>query len=103
MSVNLCLFPNTRNGVIAFGAPSVQKGILEDGIAVAFDEQGVTGGTIGILKIPDLAGKISDIDKVESRFLADLGGPKKRFHGRILRVRHLVIFMECGDMPGDIG
>ena len=77
--------------------------ILEDIKTKSVNQNRMTIRAIRILPIPHLTGKIAGINITEACFFSDLRGTEEIPRRGIIRIRHFVVFVKCGNMPWDIG
>ena len=78
----------------------IRQVIAEDHIGIALDQEAVTLGTVGILPIPHLTRSISRVDVVQAGLCAYFRGSDEGFRRRVIRIRHVIIFVQAGHMPG---
>lgn len=72
-------------------------------VAVALYQSFVALRAAGIFPFADFAGKVSSVDVAEAGLAADFYGSEQIFRSGIARVGHLVVTVEGGDVPGNVG
>src|SRR5213596_2132028 len=98
------LAPHARDPPAARRAPPVPSHpLLLNQVAVALDEQVAAVRAVGVLPPPDPAGKVPGIDELKARPRTDLARPEQRLWRRVVGVGHLVVLVERGNVPGDLG
>jgi len=69
----------------------------------AGNERLLAGRAVGVFVLPHPAGEVAGVDVPEPGGLADPSGPKQGVGARVARIGHLVVLVEGGDVPGDVG
>ena len=83
-------------------AGAFRKQVLPDAETMAFNEEGVAAGTIGILPAADVTREIPGIYVAKTGGSSDFSRTNERRDGCVVRIGHPVIFVECRHVPGDV-
>src|SRR2546428_13604447 len=97
------MLPDAGDGAPAVGAMVGLQAVCSDRVAVALDEEAAAAGAVRVLEIADPPGEVSRVDELEALLLPDGGRPDQSRHGSVVRVGHLVVLVERGDVPRDFG
>src|SRR5277367_2942438 len=84
---------------MAFGAQTV----VLDQVAIALDQSVAAHGAASVFPRAYLAREIAGVDVAEAGLAADFSGMEQIFGTRISWTGHLVVAVECGYMPGNVG
>src|SRR5437879_5785619 len=99
-----CSPPDSGNWLPAIEAAApIGEPIVEDSVADPVDQRGLAAGTAGVLVTAHPAGQVAGIHVLEAGRLADPRRTEQGLDGSVVRVLHLVVLVEGGDVPGDAG
>src|SRR5262249_18539614 len=96
--------PDTRNALPAIGTGAVgRNAVAQYTKTPAFDHRGLAVRAARVFELAELARQVARVDVTQSRGASDFGRPLQSFRRSVLRPQHLVIFVEGGDVPGNVG
>src|SRR5882762_4751910 len=79
------------------------KPVVFNQVTVTLDQSLAALCAAGIFPLADFTGEISGVDVAQSRLLADFDGAQQIFGTGVAWAGHLVVAVERGDVPGNIG
>src|SRR6202035_1657098 len=77
--------------------------VVEDSVADPANQGGLAAGAARVLVAAHPAGQGSSGDVLEGGLLSNAGGPQQGLRRGVVRVLHLVVLVEGGDVPRDAG
>ncbi|MEE9287908.1 MAG: hypothetical protein V3W33_07515, partial [Gammaproteobacteria bacterium] len=78
------------------------QAVCRDEEPEAGDKGILAGRAVGVFVFPYPSREVPGIDVAEPDRLADSSGPQQGIRGRIIRVGHLIVLVERGDVPGNV-
>src|SRR5258707_5892459 len=77
------------------------EAIIFDQIAVALDQSFVALRAARVFPLANSSWEIAGVDISQPGFATDFDGTQEVIRARVARIGHLVIAVECGNMPGN--
>src|SRR3989442_11938711 len=98
------LAPDARNPPAARGAPPVRAyPLLFDPVPDTLDEQVAAIWAIGVLPAADPTREVAGVDELEAGARPDVTRAEQRVRRGVVGVGHLVVLVERGHVPRDLG
>src|SRR5262245_27955000 len=95
------LVPDAGHSPRAFGAQTVHHAHLPNAISETFDKQVTTTRTVRVFRIAHRSWKVSGVNEIQTRGSSDLHSPNQSCDWSVVGIRHPIVLVEGGDMPGD--
>src|SRR5215469_10824609 len=90
-----------RSAAIGAGALGSQAIVLDE-VAITFNHDAATARAVSILPLSHTTRKIPGVDITQARILPNFRPAQQILGGCVFRIVHFVVFMERGNVPGDI-
>src|SRR5437016_418463 len=99
-----CSPPDSGNRLLAVEAATPPgQPVLEDAVADPADQGRLAARAAGVFVAAHPARQVAGVDVLQAGRLTDARGPEQRLGRGVVRVLHLVVLVERGDVPGDAG